>query len=114
MQKRKTHHGWYGIDGCNLDQRNLVNIRPLGNGTAIVTGKPEAITYLEPSDAFVGSDKRGEREYFFITRQGNLLLLGFISSTGKFEFLEKDYGYCGEINNFSVSGDCEPCRIFAR
>lgn len=105
MQKKKTHHGWQGIEGCNLDQRNLINIRPLGNGTAIVTGKPEAITYLEPSDAFVGSDKRGEREYFFITRQGNLLLLGFISSTGGFEFVEKDYGNIGNISDFSVSGD---------
>lgn len=105
MQKRKTHHGWYGINGCNLDQRNLVNIRPTCSGTAIVTGKPEAITYLEPNDIFIGSDNRNDREYFFITRQGNLILLGFYSSTGEFEFLEKNYGYYGEINNFSVSGD---------
>lgn len=71
----------------------------------MVTGKPEALIYLEPSDAFIGSDKRGDREFFFITRQGKLMLLGYASSTGEFEFIEMDYGNIGIINDFSVAGD---------
>ena len=61
-----------------------VNLRSHGKGILSATGNPSAIARMQENDRFVGCDHRNGSTYYFVLRNGNLVLLGRSEADGTF------------------------------
>ena len=86
-----------------------VNLRSHGKGILSATGNPSAIARMQENDRFVGCDHRNGSTYYFVLRNGNLVLLGRSEADGTFTEdgtvvaqLEEDIGKCAATGDFFI------------
>ena len=86
-----------------------VNLRSHGKGILSATGNPSAIAQMQENDRFVGCDHRNGSTYYFVLRNGNLVLLGRSEADGTFTEddtvvaqLEEDIGKCAATGDFFI------------
>lgn len=82
-----------------------VNLRS-GHEGLITAGHPELIANLQTGDKLIGTDKRLDRTYFFVERNGMLTVAGYLPDNGAFVPLSAAlFSTGGKAINAVPSGD---------
>lgn len=104
-RKQVRRIGLGTLPAADCRDGEAVNVRPAGDGAEVV-GMPSVIAYITSSDKLLGTDVRGGRHYYFVSRNSRTAVLSGYEEEGRFVAVGQTlFETEGEITGMVSSGD---------